>query len=88
MWTCGILVLGQIHIHPKLCVQEVPILPAHHPKILPFLLAPVLPEFLRETQLSLPVDLLILYLSQGVQDTNPQVPTLPRTRQLLLACAP
>lgn len=80
--------LDRIHIHPKLCAQEVPILPVHHLSILPFPLSPVLPEFPRETQLSLRVVPLILYHNQGVQDTNPQVPTLPHTHHLLLACAP
>ncbi|MEJ1271187.1 anti-Mullerian hormone type 2 receptor [Cricetulus griseus] len=87
IWTCGTLMLGLTHIHPKPCAQEFPILPVHHLSTLPFLLAPVLQEYPRETQLSLHVAPLTLYHNQGVQDTNPQGPTLPRTHHLLLACA-
>lgn len=80
--------LGLIHIHPMSCAQEVPIPPVHPLSIiLPFLLAPVLQEFLRETQPSLRVGPLILCLNQDVQDTHPQVPTLPHAHHLLLACA-
>ncbi|OBS77362.1 hypothetical protein A6R68_16203 [Neotoma lepida] len=86
--TCGILMLGLVHIHPMSCAQEVPILPVHLRSILPFLLAPVLQEFPRETQLSLHVGPLFLDHNQDVQDTHPQVPTLPHAHHLLLACAP
>lgn len=80
--------LGLTHIHPKWCAQEDSILPVHHLSILPFLLAPVLLEFLRETQLSLHVSLLVLlYHDQDVQDTPPWAPALPHTHRLVLACA-
>lgn len=78
---------GLIHIHPKWCAQEVPVLPVHHLSILPFLLAPVLLEFPRETQLSLRVSLLILSHDRDVQDTHPRAPALPHTHHLVLACA-